>query len=106
MTPARRCSCELPGEATGSIALESAIDEAAWACGMDPLTFRAPAHPGALPSAAASTALRAAIPPWNGLAGVPNWPLAEAFLPPNLMTMIMRRPAGRRLLPQTRSVPP
>jgi xanthine dehydrogenase YagR molybdenum-binding subunit len=29
-----------PGEATGSIALESAIDEAAWACGMDPLTFR------------------------------------------------------------------
>jgi xanthine dehydrogenase YagR molybdenum-binding subunit len=29
-----------PGEATGSIALESAIDEAAEACGMDPLTFR------------------------------------------------------------------
>jgi xanthine dehydrogenase YagR molybdenum-binding subunit len=29
-----------PGEATGSIALESAIDEAAWACGIDPLTFR------------------------------------------------------------------
>ena len=29
-----------PGEATGSIALESAIDEAAWACGMDPLSFR------------------------------------------------------------------
>jgi xanthine dehydrogenase YagR molybdenum-binding subunit len=29
-----------PGEATGSIALESAIDEAAWACRMDPLTFR------------------------------------------------------------------
>lgn len=29
-----------PGEATGSIALESAIDEAAWACGMDPLVFR------------------------------------------------------------------
>jgi len=29
-----------PGEATGSIALESAIDEAAWASGMDPLTFR------------------------------------------------------------------
>jgi xanthine dehydrogenase YagR molybdenum-binding subunit len=29
-----------PGEATGSIALESAIDEAAWACGMDPLEFR------------------------------------------------------------------
>jgi xanthine dehydrogenase YagR molybdenum-binding subunit len=29
-----------PGEATGSIALESAIDEAAWACGTDPLTFR------------------------------------------------------------------
>jgi xanthine dehydrogenase YagR molybdenum-binding subunit len=29
-----------PGEATGSIALESAIDEAAWACGMDPLDFR------------------------------------------------------------------
>jgi len=29
-----------PGEATGSIALESAIDEAAWACGMDPLAFR------------------------------------------------------------------
>jgi xanthine dehydrogenase YagR molybdenum-binding subunit len=29
-----------PGEATGSIALESAIDEAAWACGMDPMAFR------------------------------------------------------------------
>ncbi|PZW46728.1 xanthine dehydrogenase YagR molybdenum-binding subunit [Humitalea rosea] len=29
-----------PGEATGSIALESAIDEMADACGMDPLTFR------------------------------------------------------------------
>jgi xanthine dehydrogenase YagR molybdenum-binding subunit len=29
-----------PGEATGSIALESAIDEAAIACGMDPLAFR------------------------------------------------------------------
>jgi xanthine dehydrogenase YagR molybdenum-binding subunit len=29
-----------PGEATGSIALESAIDEMAWACGMDPLQFR------------------------------------------------------------------
>jgi xanthine dehydrogenase YagR molybdenum-binding subunit len=29
-----------PGEATGSIALESAIDEAAQACGMDPLEFR------------------------------------------------------------------
>jgi xanthine dehydrogenase YagR molybdenum-binding subunit len=29
-----------PGEAPGSIALESAIDEAAQACGMDPLAFR------------------------------------------------------------------
>lgn len=29
-----------PGEATGSLALESAIDEMAWACGMDPLAFR------------------------------------------------------------------
>jgi xanthine dehydrogenase YagR molybdenum-binding subunit len=29
-----------PGEAAGSIALESAIDEAAFACGMDPLAFR------------------------------------------------------------------
>jgi xanthine dehydrogenase YagR molybdenum-binding subunit len=29
-----------PGEATGSIALENAMDEAAWACGMDPLEFR------------------------------------------------------------------
>ena len=29
-----------PGEATGSLALESAIDEAAYACGMDPLAFR------------------------------------------------------------------
>ena len=29
-----------PGEATGSIALESAIDEIAWACEMDPLAFR------------------------------------------------------------------
>ncbi len=29
-----------PGEATGSIALESAIDEMADACGMDPLAFR------------------------------------------------------------------
>ena len=29
-----------PGEASGSIALEGAIDEAAYACGMDPLEFR------------------------------------------------------------------
>jgi xanthine dehydrogenase YagR molybdenum-binding subunit len=29
-----------PGEATGSVALESAIDEMAEACGMDPLAFR------------------------------------------------------------------
>jgi xanthine dehydrogenase YagR molybdenum-binding subunit len=29
-----------PGEATGSAALESAIDELAYACGMDPLEFR------------------------------------------------------------------
>jgi xanthine dehydrogenase YagR molybdenum-binding subunit len=29
-----------PGEATGSIALESAIDEMAYACSMDPLAFR------------------------------------------------------------------
>jgi xanthine dehydrogenase YagR molybdenum-binding subunit len=29
-----------PGEASGSIALESAIDEMAHVCGMDPLTFR------------------------------------------------------------------
>jgi xanthine dehydrogenase YagR molybdenum-binding subunit len=29
-----------PGEATGSVALESAVDEAAQACGMDPLAFR------------------------------------------------------------------
>ena len=29
-----------PGEATGSVALESAIDEMALACGMDPLDFR------------------------------------------------------------------
>lgn len=29
-----------PGEATGSIALESAMDEAAWASGIDPLEFR------------------------------------------------------------------
>ena len=29
-----------PGEATGSVALESAIDEMALACGMDPLAFR------------------------------------------------------------------
>jgi xanthine dehydrogenase YagR molybdenum-binding subunit len=29
-----------PGEATGSIVLESTIDEMAWACGVDPLEFR------------------------------------------------------------------
>ena len=29
-----------PGEAPGSLALESAVDEMAWACGMDPLAFR------------------------------------------------------------------
>ena len=34
-----------PGEATGSIALESAIDEAASACGMDPLAFRSRTMP-------------------------------------------------------------
>ncbi|MES1924184.1 xanthine dehydrogenase family protein molybdopterin-binding subunit [Salinisphaera sp. T31B1] len=33
-----------PGEASGSIALESAIDEAAHACGMDPLAFRLANH--------------------------------------------------------------
>src|ERR1700704_3191741 len=33
-----------PGEATGSIALESAIDEMAQACGMDPLAFRLKNH--------------------------------------------------------------
>src|SRR4029078_13549208 len=31
-----------PGEATGSIALESAIDEMAQACDMDPLAFLLP----------------------------------------------------------------
>ena len=43
----RRCGCtgtslfmQAPGEATGSIALESTIDEMALACGMDPLAFR------------------------------------------------------------------
>ncbi len=29
-----------PGEASGSAALESAMDEAALACGLDPLEFR------------------------------------------------------------------
>ena len=29
-----------PGEASGSVALESAVDEMAFACGMDPLAFR------------------------------------------------------------------
>lgn len=29
-----------PGHATGSLALECAIDEMAWSCGMDPLAFR------------------------------------------------------------------
>jgi xanthine dehydrogenase YagR molybdenum-binding subunit len=38
-----------PGEATGSIALESAIDEAAYACGMDPLAFRLKNHADAEP---------------------------------------------------------
>jgi xanthine dehydrogenase YagR molybdenum-binding subunit len=33
-----------PGEATGSITLESAIDEMAQACGMDPLAFRLKNH--------------------------------------------------------------
>ena len=33
-----------PGEASGSIALESAIDEMAQACGMDPLAFRLKNH--------------------------------------------------------------
>ena len=39
-TPARRCSMRAPGEASGSIALESAIDEMAAATGIDPLQFR------------------------------------------------------------------
>ncbi len=34
------CFMRAPGEATGSIALESAIDEMAHVCGMDPLAFR------------------------------------------------------------------
>ena len=29
-----------PGEASGSAALEAAMDEAAFACGLDPLEFR------------------------------------------------------------------
>ena len=29
-----------PGEASGSVALETAVDEMAWACGLDPLEFR------------------------------------------------------------------
>jgi xanthine dehydrogenase YagR molybdenum-binding subunit len=33
-----------PGEATGSLALESAIDEMAQACGLDPLAFRLKNH--------------------------------------------------------------
>ncbi|KQT44578.1 dehydrogenase [Aureimonas sp. Leaf454] len=33
-----------PGEATGSVTLESAIDEAAWAVRMDPLAFRLKNH--------------------------------------------------------------
>jgi xanthine dehydrogenase YagR molybdenum-binding subunit len=36
----RPCSCGAPGEAPGSIALESAIDEMAQVCGTDPLAFR------------------------------------------------------------------
>ena len=36
----RRCSCAHLGRRQGSIALESAIDEMAQACGMDPLAFR------------------------------------------------------------------
>ena len=39
-TPARRCSCARPARRPASIALESAIDEMAHACGMDPLAFR------------------------------------------------------------------
>ena len=38
--PAPPLFMRAPGEATGSIALESAIDEMAEACGMDPLAFR------------------------------------------------------------------
>ncbi len=39
-TPGRRCSCARPARRPAAIALESAIDEMAEACGMDPLAFR------------------------------------------------------------------
>ena len=39
-TPKTPLFMRAPGEATGSIALESAIDEMAHACDMDPLAFR------------------------------------------------------------------
>jgi xanthine dehydrogenase YagR molybdenum-binding subunit len=50
-----------PGEATGSLALESAIDEMAEACGMDPLAFRLKNYAGVEPLTAkpfSSKALR------------------------------------------------
>ena len=37
---AHPASCARRGEASGSIALECAVDEAAYAAGMDPLAFR------------------------------------------------------------------
>jgi hypothetical protein len=56
----------------------------------------------ALPSAAASTALRAAMPAWNGFAGVPNWPLIPDA---RLTAMLIARAVAAGSRPISRETP-
>jgi len=68
-----------PGEATGSIALESAIDEMAQACGMDPLAFRLKNYAEAEPISGkpfSSKALRACYAQGSERFGWASRPLA------------------------------
>src|SRR5260370_34591368 len=68
-----------PGEATGSIALESAIDEMAQACGMDPLAFRIKNYAEVEPISGkpfSSKAVPDCYPPGAGPFSVHSRPLA------------------------------
>ncbi len=82
-----------PGEATGSIALESAIDEAAWAAGMDPLAFRLKNYADVEPISGkpfSSKALRECY-----TQGPVCW-LAGAWVPRHFPRLCSRPKRGRR----------